>query len=333
MSTWNEEKVVKLIKKILAPILAKGAHNLLDDAATLPLCKTKYSRVISCDAFSEDTDFIINNLSPVKTAGHRAIIQNLSDMAAMGAKPIGFLWSLEIPGNWLINDARLLKQFINGALKVCVKNNLKFYGGDLSFSASKFACTITIFGDLKGKSLTRSGAKANDILFLSKPVGSSAAGLQDLIKQLDSKRIKAHLHPKAEINLGQNLVGIASSCMDISDGLSRDLYRLCKASKVSAIVDNVAGLIDPHIRDLSNAAQIAFSSGEEYALLFTVPPKKLKLLSKLPNYNKLVPIGKIVASAKKKQPQVYIRKNSRLVVLEQTGYDHFSSFSLGQADL
>ena len=333
MSMWNEDQVVRLIKNILAPVLAKGAKDLTDDAAILPKCSAKFTRVISCDAFSENTDFIINNISPVKTAGHRAIIQNLSDMAAMGAKPIGFLWSLEIPENWLANNAKLLKQFINGALKVCLKNNLKFYGGDLSFSATKFACTITIFGDVKGKPLTRSGAKVNDILFLSKPVGASAAGLEALINQLNSSLIKAHLRPKAENNLGKELVEIASSCMDISDGLSRDLYRLCKASKVSAIIDNVAGLIDPQIRDLSSAAKIAFSSGEEYALLFTVPPKKLKLLSKLTNYKKLIPIGKIIASAKKKQPQVYIRKNSRLVILEQTGYDHFSSFSLGHADL
>lgn len=327
ITQWSEEKVVLLIKRIFKKILSKGAHDLVDDAASLPPCPKHSTRVISCDTIIENTDFIIHALSPIQSAGHRVITQNLSDLAAMGAKPVGFVWSLEIPAKWLENNAVLLRDFCKSVAKLCFKKQLFFYGGDLSLSKDKFACTVTIFGDVKGKPLSRSGAKPGDAIFLSKPLGACSVGLRELLKKKPSSLIKAHLYPNDEIELGQSLVGLASSCMDISDGLSRDLYRLCATSKVSAILENVKALVHPNIASEKNAEEIALSSGEEYALLFTVPAKKIKKVKKTKN---MIEIGTII-SLKNEKPQVFIKRNLQFMILEKKGYDHFSSFSFGQA--
>ena len=171
----NESQIIELIKAIFEPILAPGAKNLLDDGAELPPVPTGNTRVISLDAFQEHNDFEIG-LGTLESAGSKAINQNPSDLAAMGAKPVGFLWSLELPAAWLENNALYLKQFCEGALKTCQENNLEFYGGDLSASKNAFSCAITIFGDVAGKPLGRQGAQPGDKIYVSRELGDSAEG-------------------------------------------------------------------------------------------------------------------------------------------------------------
>jgi thiamine-monophosphate kinase len=342
---WSEQQVISVIKSVLKPIIAKGANDLLDDGASLPPCPKGHTRVVSCDAFQEGTDFIIHALSPLESAGHRAVIQNLSDLGAMGAKPVGFIWSLEIPKSWLDKNAEKLRQFCRGTTKICLKKNLEFYGGDLSFSPSQFSCTITIFGDVKGKPLNRRGAKPGDSIYLSRPVGASTAGLKKLLEvekssplqvfpcRRDKKLIKSHVYPDDECLIGQALVGLASACMDVSDGLSQDLYKLCQASNVSAIISSFDEAIDLLVKGLPDAKQLALGSGEEYALLFTLPLEKIEKFQKKINPRSGILIGEIIASKPKQRPHVFFRKNQKLCLLEKSGYDHFSSFSLDQAFL
>ncbi len=337
---WSEQQVISIIKSVLQPIMAKGAHDLLDDAASLPPCPKGHTRVVSCDAFQEGTDFIIHELSPLESAGQRAVIQNLSDLSAMGAKPVGFVWSLEVPEMWLTKNAELIRQFCQGVSKTCLKKKLQFYGGDLSFSQSRFSCTITIFGDVKGKPLNRRGAKPGDGIYLSRPVGASAAGLKELLVAVKNPPtpfinggIKTHLYPDDEGVIGQALVGLASACMDISDGLSQDLYKLCQASGVSSVISDLNKAIDPRIKDLADAESLTLSSGEEYALLFTIPKANRKKLQEKLKLRSVIEIGEIISLRQKKSPQVFLKKNQELCLLEQSGYDHFSSFSLGQAFL
>ena len=276
----TESQVIDLIKNIFRPILAPGAKNLLDDGAELPPCPPGHTRVMSLDAFQEHNDFKMG-LEPLESAGHRAIIQNLSDLAAMGAKPVGFLWSLEIPPLWLENQALYLKRFCEGAFKTAQENNLEFYGGDLS-AAQNFSCAITVLGDVLGKPLGRQGAQPGDKIYVSRKLGVSAG---------------------AELKLGQQLVGVARACMDISDGLAKDLARLCAASGVGA-----------HLHTVPNHPQAtreqALYGGEDYALLFTAPQSQVG-----------IEIGTIT-----KAPQILLKNK----ILKPGGYDHFSSFSANQ---
>ncbi len=301
----SESQIIELIKAIFEPILAPGAKNLLNDGAELPPVPKGHTRVVSLDAFQEHNDFKIG-LGPLESAGHRAITQNLSDLAAMGAKPVGFLWSLELPAAWLQNSARYLRQFCEGALKVCQENGLEFYGGDLSASRDHFSCAITIFGDVAGKPLGRQGAKPGDKIYVSEALGASAAGL----KNSSGEGLEIHLYPKAELQLGQKLLGVATACMDVSDGLAKDLSRLCKASNVGARIHTV-----PTHPEATR--EQALYGGEDYALLFTAPDSKFG-----------IEIGEIT-----KAPEVLIKTSKGFQILEPGGYDHFSSFSAGHTPL
>lgn len=323
IKAWSEERIIALIKSILTEIIAEGANGLVDDGAELPACEPGLKRVISCDAFQEFNDFRLD-LSSSQSAGHRAIVQNLSDLAAMGAKPLGFVWSLEVPASWLDQDAAHLRGFCEGVLSVCKERTLSFFGGDLSLASGRFSCTITILGDVAGKPLGRRGARANDYLYLSKPLGASAAGLAQLLGQLQESNpealIQEHLAPADECELGQNLVGNASACMDVSDGLSRDLHRLCRASGVGAVITDLDAAIHPAIRHLADREAFALSGGEDYALLFTAP-------AAIPIENCIL-IGYITA-----EPGVWLKRGDALESLPEQGFDHFSSLSLGQAAL
>ena len=289
---WSEDRVLEIIKTVFAKLIA---NDLMSDGAELPRCKKKHTRVISCDTFQESHDFIVNQHSLVESAGHRAITQNLSDLAAMGAKPVGFVWSLEIPKDWLDQNAKLLRGFCEGAARICEKKKLKLLGGDLSLSET-FSCTTTILGDVKGKPISRRGAQVDDRLYISREIGASSAGLAELLsdrKRKDKKLIAKHIYPEDEIELGQKLVGVATACMDLSDGLGKDLKRLCDASKVNVKLDDVA--------DMTAGAEV-------YALLFTGPDKKIQKLEKKLR-RRFVRIGTVVEGK---------------FDLAGDGYDHFS---------
>lgn len=330
---WTEESVVDLIRGSFESIVAPGARGLIDDGAWLPELTKSTTRVVSCDAFQEGNDFL-RTLSPLESAGHRVITQNLSDLAAMGARPVGFLWSLEVPSGWLNRHGEWLKRFCNGAAAACQEQGLLFYGGDLSFSADRFGCTVTILGDVRGQPLSRQGARPGDHLFVSRPLGLSAFGLELLLKKMRGREtvslkrfstfaskltqneqtaIQKHLWPKAEIELGQSLVGLASACMDISDGLARDLHRLCRASKVGAELTHLNAAFHDALPSLSARKYAAFG-GEEYALLFTTPPQ---IKPKHPG----IRIGTITDQ----EGIVLEQQGSRRVRLDARGYDHFTS--------
>lgn len=309
---WTEESVIDVIRESLSGCIAEGAHGLVDDAALLPKAESGATRVISCDAMQEGTDFS-RELSSVDTAGHRAIIQNLSDLAATGASPVGFVWSLEVPELWLKKKAHLLRQFCDGAAKASKSAGLLFYGGDLSFSKKRFACAITILGDVDGLPLSRRGAKVGDAIYVSRPLGLSAYGLDVLRAGTAQKSaIEAHLWPSAEIELGKKLVGVAGACMDVSDGLTKDLSRLCKASEVGAELDNLSAALHP-LLPRKKARQYALEGGEDYALLFTAASAR-----RVPKG--CIRIGRIIA-----EPRIWERSAKTRTPLSPQGYDHFAS--------
>lgn len=287
----SETHIIHIIKSIFNPILAQGANGLLDDGAALPDVPAGHKRVVSMDAFQEHNDFKIG-LGPLEAAGHRAIIQNLSDMAAMGAKPVGFLWSLELPETWLENDALFLRQFCEGVVKTAHESHLLFFGGDLSLSRSYFSCAISIFGDVAGQPLSRQRAKPGDKIYVSRTLGASAAGLENLFAGTQSPATEIHLWPQAELPLGQKLVSMATACMDLSDGLAKDLDTVCRASQVGAKIHTIP-------KHPWATEHQAVYGGEDYALLFTAPHSDLG-----------IEIGEITADPNERPFQV-------------AGFDHF----------
>ncbi len=184
---------------------------------------------------------------PPSTIGHNALARSLSDVAAMGGDPRFCLVSLAIPPE---RGERFIDAFYRGLLALARRTGTVLAGGDLSHS-EKIYCDVTVCGSApRGQALRRSGARPGDLLYVSGRLGKPWGG-----------RIQPRL------TLGRALRGRATSCMDLSDGLSLDLHRLCLASGVAAVVDSV-----PMIPGAT--LDRALHGGEDYELLFTLPPRK-----------------------------------------------------------
>jgi len=177
--------------------------------------------------------------------GARAVARSLSDIAAMGGTPLYCLMSMAL-APW--TDERWIDGFFRGVYKLLRKAKASLAGGDISH-AGQFVCDVMLCGSVaKGKALLRSGARAGDLLYVSGPLGGW--------------RHKRVIEPRLEF--GVKLAGVATACMDISDGLALDLHRMCKASGVAAELDNVPLLPGATIDQ-------ALHDGEDYELLYTAP--------------------------------------------------------------
>lgn len=272
----DEAALVRLVRRRFAGLVSPGALSLEDDAAVLPPVRRGSERVVSVDQAHEHIHFLARHPD---SAGWRAIVRNLSDLAAMGAAPVGFVWTLALPSSWLLDDGRPLDAFLRGAARACRRYRLPMFGGDLSRSHGGLSCTVTVFGDVRGRSLTRSGAKPGDDVYVSRPLGAAAAGLSLLerlpeeLSRSERQALRAHLWPEPELGLGRLLVGKASACMDLSDGLAIDAGRLARASGVALHLDTTAvrAAVNPAAGDAALGLSRALSGGDDYALLFTLP--------------------------------------------------------------
>ncbi len=245
-----------------------------DDGAALPAPPGNFERVVTTDVVVEHVHFSFS-LSPAQTAGYRAVLQNVSDLAAMAATPVGFVWTLAIPKHH-VEAAGLsenLTGFLRGAAEAARQDGLLLFGGDLSATNGPLTCSVTAFGDAPPKRPTRAGAKAGDRIFVGRAIGASAAGLRSLLadpsqRPSESPLLVAHERPLAQIALGHAVAPLATALMDVSDGLALDLHRLVTASNVGA------RLHDQWQRCVASGATVddALYGGEDYALLFTLPP-------------------------------------------------------------
>jgi thiamine-monophosphate kinase len=213
--------------------------------------------------------------------GERALARSLSDIAAMGGKPRFCLVSLSAPSeDWILD-------FYRGLLRLARRTGTTLAGGDLAHS-KRIYCDVTVCGAVaKGKALRRDGARAGDGIYVSGRLG----------KPWD-RRIQPRL------KLGQSLIGLATSCIDLSDGLSLDLHRLCVESKVAAEIERVPVAS-------GSTLERALHGGEDYELLFTLPPGT-------PAPHGTTRIGSIVAGNATK---VLLRGQP----LAARGWDHFKT--------
>ncbi len=232
------------------------------------------------------TDFTIEGVHFTRKAsaeevGHKALARGLSDIAAMGGTPRYFLVSMAV-APW--TDQRWIDGFYRGMRKLARTAKVELAGGDTSH-AGQFVCDIVVCGSVaKGKALLRSGARVDDALYVSGPLG----GWQH-------KRV---IVPRLEA--GRKLTGRATACMDISDGIALDLHRLCVASGVAAAIDSIPLLKNAGIEQ-------ALHDGEDYELLYTAPPRE-----RVPG----IRIGTIV---KGKPGQITFQGK----LVPHRGYDHF----------
>jgi thiamine-monophosphate kinase len=213
-----------------------------DDAAIFH-AKSTEDLVFTTDLFIENVHF--RRTDPPTTLGHRALARSLSDIAAMGATPRFCLVSLALP-KWA--GEKWIKQFYRGLWRLAEQTKVTLAGGDLSHAGQLF-CDVMVCGAVsKDKALRRDGARPGDSIYVSGPLGG-----------WKNKRV---IVPRLE--LGHKLLGKATACMDISDGLALDLHRLALSSRVAAELDNIPLLKGATVEQ-------ALHDGEDYELLYTAP--------------------------------------------------------------
>jgi thiamine-monophosphate kinase len=314
-----------------------------DDAALVDI-RRGHDLILTTDLSLEGAHFL-RHLHPPRAVGHRALARSLSDVAAMGGTPRYALISLAIskrtPRAWI-------EEFYKGVFALARRFAVAVVGGDTAITSGNISIDVTVVGEVKrGKAIRRSGARPGDQLFVSGRLGLSALGLRLIrAKASPSRRhigatpiissgaranspAQTHFYPEPRCALGQflSIRNLASSLIDLSDGLSTDLSRLCGASEVGAHVwaERIPIPKSPTDSGLSStdALDLALNGGEDYELLFTVSPRKVSRIPQKIGGVALHCIGEIRRS---KEIRLTL-PDGREVSLNPAGYDHFKKLN------
>jgi thiamine-monophosphate kinase len=262
--------------------------------------------LFTTDMLVEDIHFVRDAITPYQL-GWKAIAVNLSDIAAMGGRPLFILISLAIPVEM---DVELIQDFYKGMKDICRHYKVDIVGGDTVASPHTLTINVSLIGEVKeNEVLYRSGARPGDKIYLTGTVGDSSAGLKILKNEISPPNsiggyfIKAHNEPKPLIETGRIIATsrLASAMIDLSDGLLSDLGHICKESGVGAILFRSKIPLSSQLKSLASIANfnpldLALSGGEDYVLLLTVPEAKIQdldLLSKNKRPSPLYLIGEI----------------------------------------
>jgi thiamine-monophosphate kinase len=285
-----------------------------------------HETILTCDWFLEGTHFL-RDLHPPDAVGWKCLARAVSDVAAMGGRPRCFLLSLALPTNL---TGRWLGQFLVGLHRAAIKLDCSLMGGDTTRQA-RVLVNVTVIGEVRTKrAVLRSGAHPGDILYVSGHLGEADLGLQRLRSQgrttTNDAAIRKHLYPQPRLALGTWLADrrIATSMMDLSDGLSSDLPRLCEASHVGARIEAARIPVAECVGEKLNPGQrldLALNGGDDYELLFTVRPAKARRIPRAFQDLPLTAIGEIT----RQRQLTWVGTDSRQQTLLPGGWDPFTT--------
>ena len=316
-----------------------------DDCALLRI-GPREELAVTTDLSVEGQHFRLAWHSP-ESIGHRTLARGLSDLAAMGARPVAAFLSLGLPKN-LVQDQKKnwVERFFDGFLALAREFQAPLAGGDLAESPIAVADVVLTGAVGRGQALLRSGAQPGDLLYVTGTLGGAAAALALLARWAETRSrprtaksdspqpaslriptkleplLAPHLFPQPRVTQGLWLAsrGLASAAIDLSDGLSTDLAHLCEESHVAAEVDAAALPIGPG----ASLAQ-ALHGGEDYELLFTAPPS-----ARVPRRIAGVPvtrIGRILRQRKGRATAALVNVeggSQSPQTLAPRGWEHFS---------
>ena len=303
----SEQELIDRIAR-QAGLLGRGlVMGIGDDCAIFRPGRGREDLLFTTDLLLENVHFRRETHGPADV-GWKALARGLSDIAAMGGEPRFCLVSLGL-AEW--TDEQWVDGFYRGLLRLARRAGVTLAGGDLARS-DKLVCDIVVCGTAprgpRANALRRKGACPGDSIYVSGRLGGAALGLA-LGPSGPRAAWRRHLRPQPRLDLGRFLRERlrASAAMDLSDGLSLDLRRLCLASKVSASI-----VAPPRFRGAS--AEQALHGGEDYELLFTVPPGR-----RLPPRFEGVPLTRIGEIRRGRAGVVLLAGTP----LEPLGWDHF----------
>jgi thiamine-monophosphate kinase len=337
----NEENVLERIRLAFARtrLRTEGAGSRIEagsrflflgigDDAALVSGTPGYEIVLTCDWFLEGTHFL-RDKHPADAVGWKCLARAVSDIAAMGAVPCCFLLSLALPrdlaGGWL-------DDFLGGLRRAARRFGCPLAGGDTT-ARREVLINVTAAGEVRrGRAVRRSGARPGDIIYVSGQLGEAELGLRLLRERkrgLSGReaRLRKHLYPEPRLALGRWLSEkrVASAMMDLSDGLSSDLRRLCQASRVGALIRSdrlpTVRVTKPERNRGADPLQLALHGGDDYELLFTVSKSKAEQLPCSVGGVAITQIGEVTRA----RDVIVTDGNGRPRVLELRGWDPFKT--------
>lgn len=309
-----EREIIELFMK---HIKLQGDFPLGDDAGALKLGDEWL--IATNDMLVRSTD--VPEIMTPEQVGFKVFTMNISDVAAMGGKPIGFLFSLGVPRSIDMN-------YLEGIAKGIAKAS-EFYNTPIISADTNEACDLIIDGIALGTSkrlLRRSGAKEGDLVCVTGDIGRALAGLKVYFEALEvSEKTKRALYekllePKARVEEGQILSGYANAAIDISDGMSKELHLIAEMSKVRITVDAERLPIREEVIEVAELLEVdpialALASGEEFELIFTIPEEHLEKLD-----FEFTVIGKV-----EKGEGIYLRRNGKVEKMPLLGWEHLTN--------
>ncbi|MFT8518907.1 thiamine-phosphate kinase [Acetobacter syzygii] len=312
------------IRQHFSALAGPAALNLRDDAAVF-LPPPGREMVMAVDAMVENVHFLPTD--PPDTIGRKLLRCNLSDLAAMGSKPEGWLLAFARPAH-ITED--WVEQFCHGLAQDQHIFGLSLMGGDTTSTSGPLVLSLTIVGSvLPGQAIRRSGARAGDGLWVSGTIGDGALGLrvlQSVPNMVDPTGHLAQRYRLPQPRIGLPLYGLASAAMDVSDGLVQDAGHLARESGLHV-------RIEAHAVPLSRAAQAlgaavletCLTGGDDYEILFAVPPEREEQLLRTPiltTPHGAVPVTRIGQFEAGAVGVSVINSQGRPMALKTSGWSH-----------
>lgn len=282
------------IATFFAPLAAAAGRELKDDAAVIAPPRGR-ELVLTVDQMLEGIHFLKAD-DPALIA-RKLLRRNLSDLAAMGAVPLGYLLTTALP-SWVPDG--WLARFVEGLKTDQEIFGLGLLGGDSSSAQASMSFTATLLGHVSpGEALPRSGAKVGDRLFVTGTIGDAALGLQARLgKLLDPTGYLAMRSLLPEPRTGLELAGIVSAAIDVSDGLIQDVGHICRASGIGAVIQAEAVPTSAPAMALGpDYLEMRLTGGDDYELVLAVPPENIGLLYEVCGIMPITDIGVCQAEA------------------------------------
>lgn len=330
----GELELLRQIRSRNAPAAASGVRLGIGDDCALLSPRPGEEMAVTTDLSIAGRHFRMD-WHPPEVVGHRVLARGLSDIAAMGARPVAAFLSLGLPRELTVATGRRrawIERFYDGLLALAGAHKTLLAGGDLAESPIALADIVLVGAVPRGRALLRSGARPGDLLYVTGSLGGATAGLARLGELASSGKtsdaplsipkkmqplLAQHLYPQPRIAQGLWLQrrGLATAALDLSDGLSTDLTHLCEESRVAAEVDAAALPVHP----AATLAQ-ALHGGEDYELLFAAPPS-----ARLPRAIAGVPVTRIgrILRRRPAKPSIMLLTPQGSQPLEPHGWEHF----------
>lgn len=320
----------ELIARLFAPIAGREGLGLADDAALVSL-RESGDLVITTDALVAGVHFFADD--PPALIAKKALRVNLSDLAAKGAQPLGFLLALSLPSDW---TNEWLSGFAAGLAEDARAFSCPLYGGDTTATPGPLSIAVTALGRASpGRFVARSGARPGDLVYISGTIGDAALGLAVRRGAPFAERLESdsreylrdrYLLPRPRTVLIGALRDFASAAMDVSDGLAGDLAKLLRASGVSATIELSRAPLSPAARQAieiePDLADLALTGGDDYEILCCAGAEAAPLLEQAAS-EAGVPLTKIGVASPGGDPPTFLGADGKVRSFNRLAFSHF----------